>query len=67
MNLKNIRKYLKKGDRTKIANKLNVSRATVYAVLSGERRNDDIIEEALRIASERKKNSENLIKQLNNL
>jgi hypothetical protein len=67
MELKNIKKYLKRGDRERIAAQLMVSRALVYAVLAGERHNDEIVEAALTIANDRKNNKEKLAEEIKNL
>lgn len=67
MNLKKIKKYLKKGDITKIAEKAGVSRAMAYQVLNEEKNNDTVIDEAIALAKQRKSENENRIKEIESL
>lgn len=67
MDLESIRKHLKRGDRELIAQAAKVKRRTVYAVLLGERYNDQVITHAIRVAKKRKAMRERIKQESKNL
>jgi len=65
--IKKIKKFLRRGDMSAIALEFSVSRAFVYAVLAGERKNDDILKRAAELAAIRKAESQKLKETLKSL
>lgn len=67
LNLEEIRKNLKRTDRSKIAKDLGYSVSMIGYVLRGEKENIEILEECIRTAEENLKREQLLIKRTNKL
>lgn len=67
LNINDIKKYLKRGDLKKVAKEHNFTYSLVNAVLSGKRKNNDVLSAIISMAEKNKAEEEALISRTKNL